>query len=262
MGDTMSGHDRRSSSSRARSATPPACSTPSTARPRATPTSAPPPERPYAEELERRARASCGSGSSTEPRRPGSRSIPRSSPRRRRRRELLESLGHEIEERQLADADARHGDELSAASWSAGRPARRRCSTAGERDRPAVHRRRRRAADLGAGRGRARARSRRVPRGRRPAPARRPDHRRLARLRASTCCSRRRWASRRRRSAPTTTPGPTRWPRSGAPGRPALLRRSSTPPASPAISLPLHWTRGRASGRRPAGRPARRARAC
>ncbi len=246
--------DRRSSASRARSATRRRCSTPSHGPAPGDPYVAPAPERPYVEELGMRARpAADRARHDARPRE--SRSIRWSSPRPRRRRSCSSRSGTRIEERQLADATPGVAEELVPSfmvRWAAGQAALL-ASSARVIGR-AVDRRRRRAAHLGARRGRARARRRGVPRGRRPAPARRPDHRHLARRRASTCCSRRRWASRRRRSGTYDDSGPDpmaairrAWP-TGA--FTAIFNATGQPGDLRAAAL----DRGRAAGRGPAGR--------
>ena len=127
---------------------------------------APPPERSYLEELEAdpgRLRIGLVTSSAA-----GIEVDPVVVAAAKEAGELLESLGHSIDERQLADAAPGVGDELVGSfmvRWAAGQAALLGDAQPG--DRPPVHGRRRRAAHLGPGRGRAPAQRGRVPRRRR-----------------------------------------------------------------------------------------------
>ena len=203
---------------------------------RATPTSPRRRERPYVEELERRARAAADRARDQPPR-PGIEVAPRVRRRGRRERGRAARVARPRGRgASLADAAPEGrattlvgqlpdplggrpgGDPATSSARVLGRAVRRPTTSSrspGRWPRRARARRRPSTCDaVGA------------------APARRPGDRRLVRagfdLLLTPDDGRAAAAARR----PTTTPGPTRWRRSAARGRPAPSPRSSTPPAS------------------------------
>ena len=224
---------------------------------------APPPARPYADELDarprraadrlRRGAARCRSSSRT----------PTASPRSRAARELLESLGHGSRTPRrsilrLAEALRPRGHLPDPVGGRPGGQPRPDLGPA----RPRADRRRRRAADLGAGGDRPGALGRTLPARRRHAPGGRARDRRLARgrLRPAAHPDDGRAAAAARHAS--TTPGPIRCEaiRRAIPSGAFTALFNAT--GQPAISLPLHWSAGRAADRGPARRPVRRARTC